>query len=383
MWPFSKKQETTGDTVGFEIGEKQTPFLGKVLLLILTIVLLFFGWRGMEDLKRVPESPERLSNCFVRVRPNTTIQNFPTYFFTYNSQCNFSSYENEAGVPTFFLKAREGYQGIAILDSQIATVQRQLSLQRGRYDTSLRERVAQQQPLYETPEQIRSQILTLESQLQTIKSERARAESEFRTTYLSSLLEAYRQAGESYDREVNWYALQVFFLEILFTLPFFLFALWFYRRLHGKSSPYTVISLPIIIVASMLLAYVILLYFWELFLADLLEFFLVVFANLPILRTLLYYAGMAVAFAIFGGAVFLLQRSIFAPQRVRARRIRHQQCPYCESPLSLGKVFCPGCGKQITAKCSSCGKERYVDIKFCPWCGKEESAPVPSSNGSS
>ena len=372
MWPFSKKQKTTGDTVGFEPEEKPTPFLGKALLFILTIVLLFFGWRGMEDLKRVPDSPERLSNCFVRVQPNTTIQDFSTYLFSYNSQCNFSSYESEAGVPALFSKAKDGYQSVAIIESRIATLSQQLSILWSQYDTSLRERIAQQDPLRQTPEQIRSQILSLESQLQNAQGERARAESSFRATYLSPLVDAYRQAGELYDRAVNWYALQIFFLEILFTLPFFLFALWFYRRLHGKSSPYTVISIPVIIVASILFAYVILLYFWELFLADLLEFFLVVFANLPILRTLLYYMGMVLAFAIFGGAVFFLQRSIFATARVRARRIRHQQCPYCEAPLALGKLFCPGCGNQLSMKCSSCGRERYVDIKFCPWCGKKE-----------
>lgn len=375
MWPFAKKQEREGDAVGFEPEEKPTPFLGKVLLLILTVVLLFFGWRGLEDLKRVPQRPEQLSPCFVHMGEGTTPQNMPLYpfQFQYDFSCEFSSYETDAGVPAAFTQARDAYQrDLAGVESRIANLQRQLSILQSQYDTSLRERIAQQDPLRQTPEQIRAQILSLEGQLRSAQAERSQAEAQFRATYLPPLIEAYREARASYDRAVNWYGLQVFVLMLMFTFPFFLFALWFYRKLHGTASPYTVISIPVIIVASILLAWVILLYFWELFLADLLEFFFRAFATFPIFRTLLYYLGMAFAFAVFGGAVFLLQRSVFAPHRVRSRRIRHQQCPYCETPLVLGKLFCPGCGHRLSMKCSSCGQERYADVRFCPWCGKEE-----------
>ncbi|MEK7510580.1 MAG: hypothetical protein AAB567_03495 [Patescibacteria group bacterium] len=386
---FSRSQkkivESSPSPLGFEPEEKPTPFLGKVLLVVLTIVLLFFGWRGLEDLGDIPKEPEQLSQCFVRVGPKfisrgavrhmsvNDVESFPTYYFSsnYPQPCIFSSFETEAGVPELFSRARAAYADTETAQRKVDNLQSQISNLRFQYDTSLREKVAKEPPLSQAPPQIRSQILALEAKLKSAEIEFQRMESEFRSQYLLRLIEAYQKAGDAYEHVWAGYKFKVFLLEIFFTIPFFVGSMWFYRRLHGKASPHTVIAIPLVVVASILFARVILVYFWALFLADLIEFLWRTIFQLPIFRTLLYYLGMILAFGIFGGAVYFLQRSIFAPHRVRARRIRHNRCPSCEASLDVSKTFCPMCGSQIFTPCSHCGQQRYRDMRYCPWCGKD------------
>jgi len=81
---------------------------------------------------------------------------------------------------------------------------------------------------------------------------------------------------------------------------------------------------------------------------------------------------MILVIVIFGGAVYVLQSKVFAPQRVRKRRLRKGDCPHCELPLRFSKKHCPNCGMQIEKACESCGKLRYVDFSHCPHCANKK-----------
>jgi len=392
IWPFHKKTEDVqqNQAIGFEPEERPTPWLGKILLVIMGVVLLFFGWIGLGDLGDIPTKPERLSSCFVRIGASSiarggygyyssfstpdNLSNFPTRFFSssYTKSCTFSTYERAAGVPDAFDTARGVYRTtVEPANQKVNNLQSQISTLRSQYDTSLRERIAQQEPLRQTPEQIRSQTQRLEGELAQAKGDAASAEISFRSTYLPSLIAAYKKAGDAYDHAWAGYKFWVFLLEALLVFPTLAAVLWFYFRLLRKNSPHTIILLPVVTVAAILAARTILLYFWALFLADLIEIILGLAESLRIFRVLLFYLGMILAVVIFGGAVFLLQRRIFAPERVRARRLRAKKCPYCETPIELGKNYCAGCGRQLLAQCSSCGEARFVDLRYCPYCGKQ------------
>lgn len=379
--PKEKTPENVSQ-IGFEPEEQPTPFLGKLLLFILSVLLIFFGWRGLEDLGDIPKKPQELSNCFVNpgsrylgrgeIKKRGTVDygrpdNFPTYYF--KNTCNFSSYEIQAGVPEKFQIAKEAYAKVDIAQQSVTNIQSQINKYQSQYSPSLLERIADEQTLEGTPAAIRSQIGNQRQQLQTTQSQLSQAQSSFKNT-LPPLLSAYKAAGDSYEKDWARYKFWVFLLEILFVAPFFAASIWFYRRLHAKASPHTVIAIPIVAVSSILLARVILVYFWNLFLADLAELLLLVISQLAIFRSLVYYLGMILAVVIFGGAVYKLQKQIFAPQRVRIRRLRSKKCPYCEFSLDLTKNFCPGCGKQLMMHCKSCNQERFVDMRYCPSCGK-------------
>lgn len=388
LWPFSKKQlqpeKEATSTIGFETEEQPTPLLGRLLLFILALLLLFFGWRGLEDLGNIPQKPEALSDCFVYVgsstlsrgelrnRPRialTSSEKFPTYYLSSSITCSFSSFEIQAGVPALYQTAKNAYLKVEAAQTNLSSIQTQLRQYESQYNVSLLEKIADEQAIDNTPPEIRDQANSLRQQETTAKSQLDLAQNGLDAT-LPSLLAAYKEAGDAYAHAWAGYKFWVFLLEVTFVVPFFLGSMWFYRRLHGKSSPHTIISVPIVIVSSILLARVLLVYFWNLFLADLAEFLWSVFAQLAIFRTLIYYAGMVLAVVIFGGTVYKLQKQIFAPQRVRFRRLRAKKCPYCEFSLDFTKNFCPGCGKQLITKCSACGQGRYIDMPYCPSCGR-------------
>jgi hypothetical protein len=72
--------------------------------------------------------------------------------------------------------------------------------------------------------------------------------------------------------------------------------------------------------------------------------------------------GIALTLAAF----VALQR--FLAKRVPARRVRRGECPFCGFPVR-DKPHCEGCGRAVSASCSSCQKDRRVGTPRCGYCG--------------
>lgn len=53
-------------------------------------------------------------------------------------------------------------------------------------------------------------------------------------------------------------------------------------------------------------------------------------------------------------------------------------CPYCNSPIRPGALFCTECGKKLPEKkvCPHCEKTYESVTTICPFCGKDSEAPV-------
>lgn len=399
MFKFLRKNRVpTNETVGFEPEEHSTPFLGRVLLVFLAVALLFFGWSGLEDLGDIPQKPQNLSECsgYYSYRsgrvpefgiepayPGDKFQNYDYTFERYPS-CTFSSFEEEAGVPEAYRAARTVWAereakrktAIAPLETQLAALNRSITLKDQEYNTALRESVAGEPAVGKTPEQLRNELqilrtqkTNLEKQISDENAKLASLSSDLKIK-TAALDEKIKEAQKKYNRAWAGYKLWVFFLELVFVVPSFGVAMWFWFRLMRRDSPHTVILIPIVIATGVLLLRTLLVYFWALFLADLVELLFELIARAAILRTLFFYFGMVMSVVIFGGLVYLIQKKVYAPGRVKARRLRAKKCPYCESPYEFTKTYCPGCGKQILEKCSQCSQARYIDLKYCPHCGK-------------
>lgn len=80
----------------------------------------------------------------------------------------------------------------------------------------------------------------------------------------------------------------------------------------------------------------------------------------PLVLSAAGIAGTLIAF-------FILQR--YLARRIPRRRIRRGECPFCGYPAH-GGAYCEGCGREVLADCSSCGKERRVGTAYCASCGK-------------
>ena len=418
---FGKKESKQEEAIGFEPEEQKTPWLGRILLIILAIILLYFGWRGLEDLGRIPNRPEVLSQCsgaysYEREGRLGYVQNYQGSYIQYDyrnypygpkeatpyavqesalyvaqeptpnilMECAFSSYEKQASVPDSYQIAQAAWKDmddfsrviIQPLQTQLTNIDSQLVQKQREYDLSLQEVQAGRPPVGKTTEQLMGELQVLQAQKQQISQQLSQAQANLKNKENllkekeAVLVNKINQAIDFYNKAWAGYKFWVFLLEMLFVLPSFALFLWFYFRLLRKNSPHTVILLPIVFVGGVLFARSLIIYFWASFLANLITWLLKLTEALILLRTLLYYFGMLLAILIFGGAVYLLQRKIYAPARVRLRRLKSNKCPSCEAPMDFAKNFCAACGKPVTGKCPSCGQDKFMDFKHCPYCGK-------------
>jgi hypothetical protein len=211
---------------------------------------------------------------------------------------------------------------------------------------------------------LRGQKAALEVSIDNLRAELKKADENVRDVYKNLLPE--------YKKEWRWYEFKVFLLEIVFVAPFFWLVFSLYRRFLYRKSPYTIIFTALLGVASILLIRIFIVWFWNLFLARILQTLWNYVQNFALLKSIVFYAGMALSIVVFGGAAYLLQKHIFDPRRVALRALKHNTCPQCEFSLDIAEEYCPNCGRHIREKCSNCGNMRFVDFPSCPHCGAKK-----------
>jgi len=385
-------------TPGFEeAGERRTPKVGIVLLVIMFFAGVFFGWRALDDLSRVPDTPPSLSYCSSRyltpgapAARSSLAREYPygesSYyggFYPESQQCQFNDIEQRYGIPAIVGERKPFEDQISNLYRDQQSPQSALEDSRRRrqdlenqYGIGLQEKGAgvPRQIFPITPE-VQQQILALrdaerelEAKIAELGSEIAAIETKLKVID-ERLSAAYQPVFEEHNQRLRFYEFKVFLLQFAVILPLFWIAFWAYRRMLAKDSPYTIIFTGIIAVVGILLLRVILFWFWDLFLAHIIEILWRWIASVQIIRSLVFYLGMVLSFLIFGGAVYYLQKRIFDPRRVAIRRFRAKQCPHCQTSLDLAGAHCPNCGEKVRDRCSGCGQLRYVGLPACPNCG--------------
>lgn len=390
--PADKKEEMPID---FDGTERSTPKAGYILLFLMFIAALFFGWRAISDLKDVPQKPEFLSSCAVSFIDyswedygRNGVSTYPSgaevpigpmpYGGSYGlnipslskTACAFSLYEIKYGIPAVFEKREALSLELNNSDLRLQEVMNSIADSERQYSLALQEKTAEEQKkLYFIPDiQRRLESLRQEKTGLEIKIDKARGDLK---PIDDDLKVRYRDVMKDYRYQWRWYEFKVFLLELLFVLPFFLLVFWGYQRLFFRNSPYAIIFTALLGVASVLLLRVFIVWFWSLFLARIIQTVWQFIQNFALLRSLVFYGGMVLSIVIFGGAVYLLQKRIFDPRRVAIRRIRDKQCPSCQTSLDLADIYCPNCGRVIKEKCSVCGAMRWKDLAFCPHCNNK------------
>lgn len=391
MWSFEKKTELAPALEHAGETEQRTPKAGYILLIAMFITSLFFGWRALDDLQDVPQKPEYLSSCastFITYQwedngrygedryippPEMVYQPKSDYYPTISPAeaevpCVFSSFEANHGVPAVFegrksldLGLRNANLGLQQVFGSIADYERQYSLALQENLTPEQKKLYNVGVIQKNLESLRSQRTDLQNQIDQLKAQLKPTDEQLGVLY-AGVLSDFRSAW-------RWYELKVFLLEAIFVFPFFFFVFSQYRRLLFRKSPYTIIFTALLGVASVLVIRVLISWFWSLFLARIIQALWAFIQNFALLKSLVFYGGMALSIAIFGGAVYLLQKHIFDPRRVAIRSLRNKKCPRCETTLDLAGEYCANCGKHIQEKCGVCEKLRIIDLPHCPHCG--------------
>lgn len=403
MFNFFKKnqEEISRTTPGYEETERKTPITGVILLFMMFIAGMFFGWRALDDLGRIPQAPEPLSACASRYENQGYLNgdsvyleespvrpfNYQPLYYEYDSgKCQFSALEKEYNIAHLFeprmpleKELKPFRENLNATENSLNEIRYQLQRATGEYGIGLQEKQAGivEETLFPTGlfAQSISSLRTQEAEMSAKKSGLDNQISAINTKIKKideKLKEAYKPVFKEQNKRLRWYEFKVFILQFLVIFPFFLLVLRGCLRLHRKNSPYTIIFTAMLAVASLLFLRIILFWFWGLFLARILEVLIKWFDKYEIIRTLIFYGGMVLSFAIFGGAVYWLQKKVFDPRRVTIRRFRAKQCPHCQTNLDLTGFYCPNCGSQIKEKCEKCGQARFVGMPNCPNCGDKK-----------
>ena len=107
----NKKEEISRTNPGYEERERRTTFTGIILLLVMFVAGLFFGWRAVSDLERVPKAPPPLSYCSGEFKDGDDFYRraVPSYeedyYYDYRSygnsegNCTFNQVEESCGMP--------------------------------------------------------------------------------------------------------------------------------------------------------------------------------------------------------------------------------------------------------------------------------------------
>ena len=399
--PFKKTtEEISRTTPGYEETERRTPVTGIILLLLMFVAGLYFGIFAMEDISNIPNEPKSLSSCAYRYQERGSTVASPAYLSRYaheatldefafasytTAEClgRLSSYETEGGIAPLLqqrsiLEIQVSPAYLQLRDTVLPSlrdVQYQIGRITGEYSVGLQEEMAEvEKPLFPT-QPVQSSITALRAQEGELLQWQGKLETQLNSVRDSieliddQLTAAYKPVFKAHERALRWYEFQVFLLQFLLLIPFFYLALRKYLELHRKNSPYTIIVTAIVAVLGILLLKTILFWFWGLFLERILNVLIEWFSMYDLFRSLLFYFGMFLSFAIFGGGVYFLQKKVFDPRRVTIRRFRAKQCPQCQTNLDLSAEYCPNCGAHIREACSKCGKERFIGMPFCPHCG--------------
>ena len=393
MFSIFKKSEEKVDvsTSGYEETEQKTPYAGYILLFIMFIAAVFFGWRAINDLRDVPSRPESLSYCSAEFLPYSwedlgrfSYLNQPIYEPEYRTKppypageyyeeqppCNFSSFEVKYGIPATHDKRKTVNRNLQDIEIKLSRLSQDIRESEDAYNNLPAGRFAivggKSYSLIELQEKIadlRRERVAEETERDRLKGELKVAENELRTKY-KKLMSEYRVLW-------RWYEFKLFLLEAIFVFPFFWFVFRGYKKLLAKNSPYAIIFTALLAVASVLTLRILIVWFWSLFLARLIQTLWNFIQNFALLKSLVFYGGMFLSIAIFGGAVYWLQKRIFDPKRVALRRLRQKQCPSCQTSLDLAQDFCPNCGRKLREKCSVCGNKRWLNLSTCGYCGNK------------
>jgi hypothetical protein len=324
--------------VHFNYEEKKYPMGVIVLVFAMTFLLIMLGERALSDMS----------------------DGIPSI--------DYPAYEDIPAVQELRTFERDVYWP---LQSKRGELERNLLQTRGEYDTRLLEKVARvPEPFYGTREEIQKDFSTLSAELASVTAELERIE--LRHEELQDKAEnARKPVMREYRWKVGWRQLHLFVWELLFLVPFFAFSLFLYTRQRQHESRWELISLSMLITASLLSLQSICTVIWSWIPREFLQWLWELLSLSFFTRIIGYYLMMAIAILLFGGLIVFIHQRLTDPVRGGKHRIRRGLCPSCSYPLNLSEMYCGGCGKELRKKCSSCGSSNgFTWQARCVQCGK-------------
>ncbi|MEB3224246.1 MAG: zinc ribbon domain-containing protein [Synechococcus sp.] len=389
---------------------RQEP-LNKVSLVILVLIDIFVlinVFQGIDSVGNWPLSPQEVYPCH-RVYQSYQTNNAPDRDFVWvtemlgeyapqeiqpvptesrlgkiSSQCDrLRELTPKVKNPETLALSKE-IQG---LQTQIAAVDQRIATYREQYDSTLLEKIADQDVSQSinasTAAQTKADIATAEAERQGLTKVLDTKKSELLnhpdvTIYLTAVgdRQFFTDFDQGFKRAQFWYPNLQFFLQTLFLLPLIVIAYFWHHQATGRNwGTQSLLSwhLLLIFLIPLLIKILQFIQFGNL-VAIVFDFLVAIFGGLVFISSYL----LILIIPLLGfGLIKFLQRFIFNAKVQAKNRIQKQRCIQCSCHLRLEDQFCPFCGFEKYIHCPQCETQTYKYTEFCRHCGVNLSDSLP------
>jgi len=339
-----------------KVSEIKTSKLGYILLTIMVFFIISVSQVFLSDITKIIAKPSLPSYCIEQIT-NIKKENLEIDICKkgYYSTTTFNETDKEFGLDVKYNQIITKLNPIFELNKQIKNEGVSLKVQRVNF-------------LDKDPDISPFQLKKVKEDINELTSKRD-AEYDKIKPELDLLKEEFQKVEDKIKFKRIFFYLADVFLQLLFILPIFAYGIKKYFEYKKNNSPYTVIATAVVAATSLLLLQVILGLLVEILPWGVFQKLWVWLNNFQFIKYIFYYGIIIATIGLFGGLVYSIQKSAYAPEKVAKRRILKSQCPNCESKIRDTYNNCRGCGESLKVKCSKCKEHTSKFFNHCSNCG--------------
>ena len=260
-------------------------------------------------------------------------------------------------------------------------LQREISNLKGAYDTSLLETIARQKEGQANVDNIKKDVQTKTSALNTLRAQVEAAEQKISGNGKVKLLWEKLETLQPADREklrsdlrtlYFWHPVKRLGMQMIFLLPLFaIFFIWNNASIRKNRDIQTLVSSHLLVVSFIPIFFKIIETVYDIIPKKLLKKLMDLLESLKLVALWHYLViALAVAMALF--VIYIFQKKLFSRDKLMERRIAKGHCQQCGKHLPPGSNACPFCGYAQFKTCGACNQPTLVEGKYCKACGKEQ-----------
>ncbi len=365
-----------------ELSEKQTTKLWYFLLYCMFWAIIASAQWTLSIIEEIPEKPTDIPYCITSLVNNLSenkddIYYYDSYNYSYDN-CQISSETPKFDFDPEYSslswpnqKIIDLNNSISTLESQKSTFEYNLTQAEQNYNTSLTEKIADENnQIYDKnkiQEDIKNnhiQIENTEKQISILNDEISKIKKD-NSAEVDKLKEKLKKAEEDYKSAYLMYRLIVAVLSFVFSIVVF-FALYrIYVKQKVKNSPHTIIFSVATFAYWLVLLQIAVMFIWDIIPHKLLKLVLEFLSYFEPVVYLLQFLWPVIIIWIFWFLVYKIQKRLYSPENVLKRFISDKKCPNCWNSVDFTKPFCPLCSHEIQVKCKKCNN---LTVKWMPYC---------------
>lgn len=374
---------------GEELSEKQTTKLGYFLLYCMFGAIIASAQWTLSIIRDIPDMPTSVPGCVTDMLGTFEVKNDNGYINYYGGYYGNDPMNCILGAthPQFDLtaeynalldpysKIKEYKTSLQTLESQKRTAEYNQTRSQQDYNTSLTEKIAEEQNGIYNSQNIKQNIqdtrLTIgktDAQISELNSQIRKliAEHSAETRALRLKVDT---ANTDYKNAYLLYRIYVGILSFVFAFIVFFVLYNAYVRQKMKNSPHTIIFSVATFAYGLVLLQISGMFIWDLLPHRLLQFIENLFVIFTPLVYLVQFLWPLIIIAVFGYLVFRIQKRLYSPQNILKRFITDKKCPGCGNAVDFTKPFCPLCAHEIQIHCPHCHELTLKGMPHCSNCG--------------